>query len=121
MAVTKAVLFSLLPNFTVGVDLCSVVDQKADRVEPAGSRDGDERSDAVSIPDVDLCALRHEVRNHFRLPEICSLAAPQGYAGQRADFIDFTLKRGVSPPMSTFSMLTLPVEMRYRTISILPI
>ena len=64
-----------LQLFTVRVDLRAVVDQEADRVEPAGSGDGDERSDAVSVSDVDLGALRHQVRNHFRLPEICGLRA----------------------------------------------
>ena len=67
------------------VDLRAVVDQEADRVESAGSGDSDERSDAVSVSDVDLRALRHQVRNHFRLPEIGSLAASQGHAGQRVD------------------------------------
>ena len=61
--------------FTVRVDLRAVVDQEADRVESAGSGDGDERSDAFSVSDVDLRALRHQVRDHFRLPEICGLRA----------------------------------------------
>ena len=104
-------------RFTVRVDLRPVVDQEADRVEPAGCGDGDERSDAVPVSHVDLGALRHQVRNHFRLPEICGLRAR--FTSISTDLIiivyyiiDVTLKRGVSPPMSTFSMSTLPVEMR---------
>ena len=55
------------------VDLRLVVDEKADGVEPAGGRDGDERSNALSVPNVDVGTLRDEESNHFRLPEICGL------------------------------------------------